>query len=70
MEIPNHMAPMLISAVRDGLLYQDRLQKSETLRNREDYEEHILLLSQFLEFLKEEYKAIEDEAGIPLEKLL
>jgi len=29
MEIPNHMAPMLISAVRDGLLYQDQLLKSE-----------------------------------------
>ncbi|GAA6168011.1 hypothetical protein [Sessilibacter corallicola] len=70
MEIPNHMASMLISAVRDGLLYQDQLQKIETLRNREDYEEYILQLSQFLEFLKEEYKVIEEEAGIPLEKLL
>lgn len=70
MNTPNHMAPMLISAVRDGLLYQDQLLKSETHRNRCDYEEHVLQLSQFLEFLKEEYKAIEGEAGIPLEKLL
>lgn len=70
MEIPNHMGPMLISAVRDGLLYQEQLLKSQTLRNRADYEEHVLQLSQFLDFLKEEYKLVENEAGIPLGKLL
>ena len=70
MEIPNLWAPLLISAVRDAVLYQEGLLKSETLRNRADYEEHHLQLTQFLEFLKEEYKSVEDEAGIPLEKLL
>lgn len=70
MEIQNHMAPMLISAVRDGLLYQQQLLKSEMLRNRADYEEHVLQLSQFLEFLKEEYRLVENEAGVPLEKIL
>ena len=69
MEIQNHMAPMLISAVRDGLLYQQQLLKSEMLRNRADYEEHVLQLSQFLEFLKEEYRLVENEAGVPLEKI-
>lgn len=70
MEIPNVWAPLLISAVRDAVLFQEQLLKSETIRNRADYEEHHLHLTQFLEFIKEEYKSIEDEAGIPLEKLL
>ena len=70
MEIPNHLAPMLISAVRDGILYQEQLLRSETLRKRADYEEHHLQLTQFFEILKEEYKRIENEAGIPLDKLL
>ncbi len=70
MNIPNTLAPMVVSAIRDAILYQENLMKSETLRNREDYEEHHLQLTQFLEFVKEEYKNIEKEAGIPLEKLL
>lgn len=70
MNIPNALAPMVVSAVRDAILYQENLMKSETLRNREDYEEHHLQLTQFLEFIKEEYKSIEKETGIPMEKLL
>ena len=70
MEIPNGWAPLLVSAVRDAVLYQEQLLTSETLRNRADYEEHHLQLTQFFEFIKEEYKAVEGEAGIPLERLL
>jgi hypothetical protein len=70
MEIPNTWAPMLISSVRDAVLYQENLLRSETLRDRADYEEHLLQLTQFLEFIKSEYKEIESEVGIPLEKLL
>ena len=70
MEIPNVWAPLLVSAVRDAVLYQEGLLKSETIRNKADYEEHHLQLTQFLELIKEEYKTIEVEAGIPLEKLL
>jgi len=70
MEIPNVWASLLVSAVRDAVLYQEQLLKSETLRNRADYEEHHLQLTQFFEFVKEEYKAVEYEAGIPLEQLL
>ncbi|MES2674596.1 MAG: hypothetical protein V4660_10170 [Pseudomonadota bacterium] len=70
MEIPNAWASLLVSAVRDAVLYQEQLLKSETLRNRSDYEEHHLQLTQFFEFVKEEYKAVESEAGIPLERLL
>lgn len=70
MEIPDTWAPLLVSAVRDAVLYQEGLLKSETIRDKSDYEEHHLHLTQFLEFVKEEYKNIESEAGIPLEKLL
>ncbi|WP_445357926.1 hypothetical protein [Microbulbifer sp. ANSA005] len=70
MEIPNTWAPMLVSSVRDAVLYQENLLNSETLRDREDYEEHLLQLTQFLEFIKSEYKSIESETGIPLDKLL
>ena len=70
MEIPNTWAPLLISVVRDGLLYNEGLLSSQTIRNRGDHEEHVMQLSQFLEYLKEQYKAVEREVGIPLEKLL
>lgn len=70
MEIPNTWAPLLVSAVRDAVLYQEQLLTSETLRDRSDYEEHLLHLSQFLEFLKAEYRKVEGETGLPFEKLL
>ena len=73
MRIPNIWAPLLVSAVRDAILYQEGLLRSETLQNkanRADYEEHHLQLTQFLEFIKEEYKNVENEAGIPLDDLL
>lgn len=70
MEIPNLWAPLLVSAVRDAVLYQEQLLKSETLRERADYEEHLAQLSQFLEYVKAEYRKVEGEVGIPLDKLL
>ena len=70
MEIPNTWAPLLVSAVRDAVLYQEGLLKSETIRDKADYEEHHLQLTQFLEFIKEQYKDVEAEAGIPLNDLL
>ncbi|WP_226645231.1 hypothetical protein [Microbulbifer variabilis] len=70
MEIPNTWAPLLISAVRDATLYQEGFLNSETIRDKTDYEEHHLQLTQLLEFLKEEYKEVEKEVGIPLEKIL
>jgi len=70
MEIPNTWASLLVSAVRDAVLYHERLLESETLRDHADYEEHLVQLSQFLEYVKAEYKKIEDEAKIPLDKFL
>ncbi len=70
MEIPNTWTPLLVSAVRDAVLFNENLLKSETIKTRDDYEEHLLLLSQFFEFIKEEYKAIETDVGLPLDKIL
>lgn len=70
MNIPDTWAPLLVSSVRDAVLYQEQLLKSETLRDRHEYEEHLLQLTQFLEYIKDEYKNIEEDAGIPLNKLL
>jgi hypothetical protein len=70
MEISDTWAPLLVSAVRDAVLYQEQLLKSETLRDRADYEEHLVHLTQFFEYIKAEYKRVEAQAGIPLEKLL
>ncbi len=70
MHISDTWAPLLVSTMRDALLYQESLLRSETLRNRSDYEEHLVQLSQFLEYVNDEYKKVESAAGIPLEKLL
>jgi hypothetical protein len=69
--IPNAFAPMLLQAVRDAVLYHEGLLRSETIREHEraDYEEHHMHLTQFLAFLKEEYVAVEKEAGVPLKDL-
>lgn len=64
MEIPNTWAPLVVSAVRDGLLYNEGLLLSnQTIRNRADHEEHVMQLSQFLEYLKEQYRAVVAAAG-------
>ena len=39
-------------------------------RDKSDYEEHHLHLTQLLEYLKEEYRKIESDVGLPLEKIL
>lgn len=70
MEIPDGWASMLVSAVRDAVLYQEQLLTSQTLRNREDYEEHLMHLSQFFEFVKEQYAKLDPADRIPLDKFL
>ncbi|WP_166838324.1 hypothetical protein [Rheinheimera pleomorphica] len=70
MKIPKPYVPLMLSAVRDAVLYNEQLLTSETLRDRDDYEEHLMHLSQFFEFLKEEYKANENEYGLKLEQLM
>jgi flagellar motility protein MotE (MotC chaperone) len=69
-QIPNNWAPLLISGIKDAIAYHEQLLRSETLRQREDYEEHLVQLSQFFEYLKAEYKKVEEQAGIALDRLV
>ncbi len=70
MEISDTWAPLFIAAVRDAIVHNERLLQSETLSNRHEYEEHEMRLHIFLDYLKEEYRAIEDKIGLPLEKII
>jgi hypothetical protein len=70
MHISDTSAPLLISALRDAIVYHRQLLTSETLRNRWEYEEHLVELTQFFEEIKEEYKRNEAAIGLPLDELL
>ena len=70
MNIPDTWAPLLVSAVRDAVTHNDGLLRSETLDDRSEYEEHHLLLTQFFEYVKAEYRKIEGTVGLPLAELL
>jgi hypothetical protein len=67
MHISNTQAPLLMSALRDAIVYHEQLLTSQTLKNRWEYEEHLVHLTQFFEEVKEEYKRHEAEIGFPLE---
>jgi len=69
MEIPDGWASMLVSVVRDAVLYQQQLLASQTLRNRGACEEHLMHLSQFFEFVKGEYAKLDPAGRIPLDDL-
>jgi hypothetical protein len=62
--------PLLVSAIRDAVVYNEGLLRSETLRNRSDYEEHLMVLMQFFEQVKEEYRKVESEVGVSLADIL
>jgi hypothetical protein len=62
--------PLLVSAVRDAVVYNEGLLRSETLSDRSDYEEHHMVLLQFFEYVKEEYRKVESSIGLPLHELL
>jgi hypothetical protein len=70
MEIADTWAPLLISSIRDAILYHESLLRSETIRDKSDYEEHHIQLTQFFEYLKKEYKKIESEVGLSLNDIL
>ena len=69
-EISNAAALLLVQALRDAVRYNEQLLNSETLKNRADYEEHLVEVSQFYAEIKSQYKRIESEVGISLEELL
>ena len=71
MEIPDTWASLLVSAVRDAVLFHENLLQSETLKGRHEYEEHYAQLTQFLEFVKDEYRTtVEAKGGMPLAKFM
>lgn len=69
MEISNNFAPTVVSAVVDAIKFNQSLLQSETLRDIEDHEEYLLSLHVLLSYLKDQYKPVEKEIGIPFSKL-
>lgn len=69
-EISNAAAPLLVQALRDAVRYAELLLKSETLRNRAEYEEHLVQISQLYAEVRSQYKRIEKDIGISLNDLL
>ncbi|WP_444997509.1 hypothetical protein [Aliikangiella sp. IMCC44359] len=69
MNISNNMAPLLVQAVLDAIKFNQELLKSDTLRDIEDHEEYLMSLGNLLGHVEDEYKKIEQDAGIPLSHL-
>ena len=69
-EISNATAPLLVQALRDAVRYNESLLQSETLKDRSEYEEYLLDVSQLYAEVKSQYKKIEDQTGIALEELV
>lgn len=69
-EISNAAAPLLVQALRDAVRYNQELLKSQTLRDRSEYEEYLVEVSQFYAEIKSQYKKQEAEIGIPLEDII
>ena len=69
-EISNAAAPLLVQALRDAVRYNEQLLTSETLRDRADYEEHLVEVSQLYAEVKAQYKRIEADVGIALKEIV
>lgn len=69
-EISNAAAPLLVQALRDAVRYNEELLKSETLKDRSEYEEFLVDVSQLYAEVKSQYKKIETEIGLPLEDIV
>jgi hypothetical protein len=70
MEISDSLAPLLVQALRDAVRYNEQLLQSETLRDRSEYEEYLVHVSQLFSEVKSEYRKIEKRLGVKLEDLL
>lgn len=69
-EISNAAAPLLVQALRDAVRYNEELLRSETLRDRADYEEYLVEISQFYAEIKSQYKRQESKIGISLDDIV
>ncbi len=70
MHISNNMAPVIIQAIQDAIKFNQSLLNSETLKNIEEHEEYLMTLGNLLMHAQDEYKKVENEAGIPLSQLI
>ena len=59
LEIGKRDLPLLVSAIRDAVVYNRQLLRSETLKNVEDFEEYLVSLEYFEQRIKESYKELE-----------
>ncbi|XRD86286.1 hypothetical protein ISN73_15175 [Dyella acidisoli] len=71
MEISDPYALLMVSSVRDAILYRESLLRDETSQeNLREEKEYLAHLTELLEYVKVEYKKIESKVGVPLEKIL
>ncbi len=70
MEIPDRLTPMLVVAIRDAVERQTKKLDTENLEHMEDAEEYLVQLDLFFNYVRKEYKQIEEEVGVSLEDLL
>ena len=59
LEIGKRDLPLLVSAIRDAVIYNQQLLRSETLKNVEDFEEYLVSLEYFEQRIKDSYKELE-----------
>lgn len=55
-----HLA-LLVSAVEDAIKYNAAFLNSETIKDKSDYEEHLLCLENFRAWLEGEYRRLQKE---------
>lgn len=55
-----HLA-LLVSAVNDAIKYNEGFLRSETIKDVSDYEEHLLSLENFQQWLETEYRRLQSQ---------
>jgi hypothetical protein len=55
-----HLA-LLVSAVNDAIKYNESFLRSETIKDVSDYEEHLLSLENFQQWLEIEYRKLQSQ---------
>ncbi|WNO07802.1 hypothetical protein [Teredinibacter sp. KSP-S5-2] len=63
LELSDAVIPLLVHALRDAVRYNEQLLQSETLRNRDEYEEYLVEVSQLYAEVKTLYKKFEADVG-------
>ena len=61
LEISKPHLALLVSALNDAVKYNEAFLSSETINDVSDYEEHLLCLENFQDWLEKEYKKLEKD---------